>query len=105
TGSITFVPMEGTLGPGGGSAIDEGRYRIDKGLRVGEYQVKIQGTRPGQKRVQDPLAPARLVRDTVQVVPPEYNQNSKLIRMVNAGSNSIDFDLKGFDSKGARTGK
>src|SRR5437870_4755063 len=62
-GSITFVPMEGTLGPGGGSAIDEGKYRIDKGLRVGEYRVQIQGIRPGPRKVQDPLAPTRLIPD------------------------------------------
>src|SRR2546422_484701 len=50
-GSITFVPVDnegnvaGDHGPGGGTSIEKGKYRVDKGLTVGRYRVEIQGTR------------------------------------------------------------
>src|SRR5262245_59184815 len=49
-GSIEFIPVDdnGAIAdhaPGGGATIQEGTYRIEKGLAVGRYRVEIQGTR------------------------------------------------------------
>jgi hypothetical protein len=93
-GSIDFLPVEGTTGSGGGVAIQEGKYRIEKGLTVGKYRVEIQGTRriPG-KKVAHPLD-FSLIDAEEAIVPPEYNRNSTLIREVGPGRNAFDFDLK-----------
>jgi hypothetical protein len=106
-GSITLIPINGTPGPGGGSAIEEGEWRIEKGLRPGgEYRVKIQGVRPSPKPAFDPLVPALPIPDAEQVVPPEYNEKSKLVMIVNRGSNPpVSFELRGFDNKRARASK
>jgi hypothetical protein len=100
SGSIRFVPVNNTPGPDAGTSIREGEYRIDKGLRVGEYQVKLRGVRPARRQVQDPLTP-KLIRDAVSIVPPDFSP----IRAIQPGSNTMNFELKGLDSKDARAGK
>src|SRR5262249_11882257 len=110
-GSISFVPVDdkGAIadgrGPGGGETIKEGRYRIEKGLTVGRYQVKIQGTKRTPRLVPDPLNPITRLPEEAPVVPPKYNQNSTQFIEVRAGGNPIDFDLDGFGGKGAKAGK
>jgi hypothetical protein len=99
-GSISFVPVDGE-GTVGGSPIREGQYSIDKGLPVGSYRVAIRGTRkvPGRKVI-NPLIPNEFMDDEVEVIPPEYNEKSTLIREVRVGANTFDFvDLKGIKSK------
>jgi hypothetical protein len=100
-GWISFVPVDDgdkaatDRGPGGGATIGEGRYQIEKGLMAGKYRIEIQGVRevPGKHMI-DPFGAA--VTKEVNVVPPEFNVRSNLIREVKAGSNTIDFlDLKG----------
>jgi hypothetical protein len=104
-GSIDFIPVDdkGAIadgrGPGGGENIKEGRYRIEKGLTVGRYWIKIQGTKITPKRVPDPLVPSNLVQEEAAVVPLKYNQNSILFREVGAGPNPIDFELEGIIRK------
>src|SRR5688500_19862257 len=40
-GSIAWIPIEGTPGPGGGAGISsEGKYEIKRGLRPGKYRVR-----------------------------------------------------------------
>jgi hypothetical protein len=100
-GSISFVPVDdrdkvaGDRGPGGGSPIVEGKYNIEKGLTIGKYRIEIQGVREEPRRkMLDPFGLP--VTREVNVVPPEYNTHSNLIRDVKAGSNTIDFPaLKG----------
>src|SRR5262249_5898458 len=103
--SIRFVPIADTPGPDAGDAIEEGQYQIEKGLREGVYRVEIRGTRRTAKLVHDPAGPGDLVHDQKEIVPSEYNQNSKLEERVNAGSNIINFELKGFENKAARKDK
>jgi hypothetical protein len=96
-GSIAWIPIEGTPGPGGGGEINnEGKYEIKRGLRPGKYRVEIRSTRtlPG-RRVLNPTIPSELVDEEVSVIPEHYNTNSSLIREVGPGSNVFDFDLKG----------
>lgn len=95
TGSIAWVPIEGTPGPGGGASINnEGKYEIKRGLRPGKYRVEIRSTRtlPGRK-VQNPTVPTELVDEEVSVIHEQYNTRSNLIRKVGPGSNVWDFEL------------
>ncbi len=107
TGRIRFVPLAGTHGPDAGAAIEDGKYRIAKGLQVGEYRVEIEGTRQSsKKKVADPFQfGSRRIPEEVEVIPPEYNQNSKLTRKVDRGTNTFDFDVEEAKSKGAKGGK
>jgi hypothetical protein len=102
TGRIRFVPLVGTPGPDAGAAIEEGKYRVVKGLQVGEYRVEIEGTRKSpKKKVADPFQfGSRRVPEEVEVIPPEYNQQSKIIRKVDRGTNTFDFELEEAKGKG-----
>ena len=97
TGSIAWIPIEGTPGPGGGGGIStEGKYEIKRGLRPGKYRVEIRSTRtlPGRK-VLNPTIPSELVDEEVSVIPDRYNTRSELIREVGRGSKVFNFDLEG----------
>ena len=96
-GSIAWIPIEGTPGPGGGGEINsEGKYEIKRGLRPGRYRVEIRSTRtlPGRP-VMNPTVPADLVDEEVSVIPERYNTRSREIREIRPGSNVWDFDLEG----------
>jgi hypothetical protein len=106
-GTISCVPVDdqGALaegrGPGGGDTIRDGKYRIDKGLTAGRYQVEIQGTR---------IVPGELMTDQImsnQKIPKlESVVHVTQIKEVAPGFNTIDFlDLKGIRSKGTKAGK
>jgi hypothetical protein len=105
-GSISCAPADDQnvlakgRGPGGGAAIKDGKYQIDQGLTPGRYEFEIQGTHhvPGRK-ILDPIMSYRHIAEEVPVV------QATVIRVVATGSNQIDFDLKGMDSKRARAGK
>jgi hypothetical protein len=95
TGSIAWIPIEGTPGPGGGGGItNEGKYEVKRGLRPGRYRVEIRSTRSLPRKVLNPTIPSELVDEEVSVIPDRYNTKSRLIREVGPGSNIVDFDLK-----------
>ena len=95
-GSITWIPIDGTPGPGGGGGINEkGEYTIKRGLRPGKYRVEIRSTRTLDRTVPNPTIPPELVDEEVSVIPPEYNTKSGLIREVKPGAQVLNFDLKG----------
>ena len=96
TGSIAWIPIEGTPGPGGGGGISGGgKYEIKRGLRPGKYRVEIRSTRTLSRKVLNPTIPSELVDEEVSVIPEQYNARSSLIREVGPGSKVFDFDLKG----------
>ena len=96
TGSIAWIPVEGTPGPGGGSGIGpEGKYEIKRGLRPGKYRVEIRSSITLSRKVVNPTIPADLVDEEVAVIPERYNTRSDLIREVGRGSNVFNFDLQG----------
>jgi hypothetical protein len=101
TGSIRFIPIENTPGPDAGAAINEGNYKIEKGLAVGKYRVEIQSFRPRKDgtKPRDPLIPPD-ADEKEAAVAREYNLESKLTREVIPGPNTFDFDVKG-----TKTGK
>jgi hypothetical protein len=104
TGRIRFVPLPGTSGPDAGATVEEGKYRVEKGLTVGEYRVEIQGTRKTNKMVQPPF-PGEWVPEEVPTVAAEYDANSKLTARIHAGANTIDFEVEGVKGKGSKTRK
>jgi hypothetical protein len=96
TGSIAWIPIEGTPGPGGGGGISGGgKYEIKRGLRPGKYRVEIRSTRTLSRKVLNPTIPSELVDEEVSVIPEQYNARSGLIREVGPGSTVVNFDLNG----------
>jgi hypothetical protein len=96
TGSIAWIPIDGTQGPGGGGGINnEGKYEINRGLRPGRYRVEIRSTITINRKVRNPTIPSEVVDEEVSVIPDQYNTTSSLIRDVGPGSNVFNFDLQG----------
>lgn len=96
TGSIAWIPIKGTPGPGGGGGINtEGKYEIKQGLRPGRYLVEIRSTRTLARPVLNTIIPSEVVDEEVAVIPEKYNSKSDLIREVGPGANVFNFDLKG----------
>ena len=97
TGSIAWIPIDGTPGPGGGGGINnEGKYEIKRGLHPGRYRVEIRSSTTINRPVRNPTIPSELVDEEVSVIPERYNgTRSSLIREVGPGSNVWNFDLEG----------
>ena len=98
SGSIAFVPIDGTQGPTAGGTIAGGAYRIarNEGPVVGRYRVEIRGVRKTGRRVasgEELDEPGELVDEVEMFVPPEYNSRSTLTADIHAGRNEVDFDL------------
>jgi len=74
--------------------IKDGKYKVvQKGLAGGKYRVSIRGYKQSGKLVPDPLI-GPPVKETVQIVPREYHgEDSKLVREITRGTNTLDFDL------------
>jgi hypothetical protein len=92
-GSIRFVPVDRTPGSDAGGTIKEGKYTIEKGLTVGKYRVELKATKKTGKKARNPVLPADMIDEEIELIPPEYNENSQLTREVGPGLNPIDFDL------------
>ena len=95
-GSISFIPIDGNLGPQVGAVIRAGRFHIPRslGVMVGKNRVELRAFRMSGRKVQDPTAPTgTLAEERVPAFPPEFNERSTLIRDVNKGSNTIDFEI------------
>jgi hypothetical protein len=107
-GSISFIPVDdkgaiaGDRGPGGGANIEDGKYRIEEGLKAGLYRVEIQGTKKTGNKVRNPVIPSSLVDEEVPVVPRKYNSDSELTRQLKAGVNPCDFKLEGIQKRPAK---
>lgn len=98
SGTIIFMPVEGTQGPSTGSAIEAGRYQVpaQKGpLAGGRYKVEITALQKTGKTVPNMFDPNGQPLEAVeQFVPECYNARSKLMVTVTAGANKADFSLR-----------
>jgi hypothetical protein len=96
-GSISFFPVEGTTGPSAGGVIHDGQYKIPvaQGVIVGRNRVEIRGFRQTGKTVRDIWKPGQSIAERVRALGPEYNDQSTLIRDIQASGNQLDFDLPG----------
>jgi hypothetical protein len=93
-GVINFLPAQGSQGPGAGTGITDGTFELDAthGAIVGPCRVEIRGFRKTGRKIAPMGTP---MDEEIQVVPPEFNDQSTLIREVKDGDNTIDFDLPG----------
>jgi hypothetical protein len=95
-GAITFIPIDGTRGPGAGATIRDGQYHVpaSAGVTVGKNRVELRAFRNTGRKVQDPTGkPGTLADERVPAFPPEYNDRSTLVREVPAGSTTLNFDI------------
>jgi hypothetical protein len=95
-GIINFAPLDGQ-GTGDGAQITKGKYRIpkEKGLSPGKYKVTIYGGN-GKSGAGDasPDSPNAGQRQSLERIPPKYNEKSDIIKEVTkGGSNKFDFDI------------
>lgn len=78
-GLISLIPTD----PNAESVIariDNGRYEIERtvGPIPGVYTVVIHSQQPTGRKRKDPESPSQLVDEVTEVVPPQFNSNSKL---------------------------
>jgi len=95
-GSINFIPIEGNTGAGTGSVIENGKYHIprDKGVAAGKNRVEIRAFVNTGRKVQDPTGPpGTMTTERVPALPPSFNDQSTLIKEVQSGKDTIDFDI------------
>jgi hypothetical protein len=97
TGSISFVPIEGTQSPTAGAEIIDGEYEIPSagGPKLGVFRVEIRSQRKTGKKIQagSPAPPGTMVDETVEAIPRQYNKQSKLRAELKPGANPLDYEL------------
>jgi len=92
--TIAFISSDGKGGNLGGE-IKDGKYSISaENLTAGSYRVEIYWHKSTGKQVNNPNDPGTKVEVTQQVIPDEYNRNTRLTADLKAGSNKFDFALK-----------
>ena len=100
SGSIAFIPAQGTQGPSAGGAISSGSYHLARadGPVPGPHRVEIRATRKTGQQVEagegasDPTA---MVDEITMFIPDKYNSQSTLTADVQPGANEFNFDLEG----------
>lgn len=94
-GAITFIPIPPNQGATAGGTIRDGQYQIaaSEGPRPGANRVEIRGAIRTGRTVPDPRMPKQQMEEVLNV-PRLYHSPSELTRDLNAGSNSLDFELR-----------
>ncbi len=95
-GMILFFPAAGEYKADQGHAeIKDGTYELPsgKGPPPGNYRINITWEKKTGKQVVSKGDPPNMEDETIQVIPPQYNRESKLTKEVKAGPNTIDFQL------------
>lgn len=96
-GAITFTPVQGRQGPTAGGDIVDGVYDIpeSKGPVVGKSRVAIRApVKTGKMIPAPPVAgPAGMMDEILESIPPQFNEQTILIKDISSGDNTIDFEL------------
>lgn len=92
-GTITFTNPDGHGGNAGGQ-IQGGKYSIETKLAPGTYKVEVNWLKSTGKQIPNKSDPGTKMDETKQVIPMEYNTQSKLTAEVKSGSNTFNFELK-----------
>ncbi len=95
-GAINFIPIEGNKGAGAGATITDGKYHIPRssGVAAGKNRVELRAFKNTGRKVQDPTGPpGAMTTERVMAFPPQFNDQSTLVREVRSGSDTIDFDI------------
>jgi hypothetical protein len=93
-GTINFTAKDSSVGSFSGATITKGEYSIPKeqGLLPGTNIVRISAGKPAPAAVE--AAPGESGPPAEEMIPAEYNVNSKLEYTVKAGEkNQFDFDI------------
>jgi hypothetical protein len=96
TGRVEFRTPDGA-GIVAEATVHSGTYGVpgEAMLRPGTYRVTICSSRPTGRKIPagSPFPPGTMVDEIVERIPVRYNEESVLEAVVNAGVNTIDFDL------------
>lgn len=97
-GMITFTPLSPTAGPSTGAKISKGSFSIsqESGPVVGSNRVEITAYQKTGNKIEagTPNPPGTMVDELKQIIPKEYNAQSKTSIQINTGDNpNTDFDL------------
>lgn len=99
-GTISFVPEEYTTKEGERTIetaeIKDGKYSLSgkHGLVPGKYRVDINWKKKTGRQIPNNDPPPPMVDEMQNVIPEEYNKNSKDVKDIQATGNKFDFDLK-----------
>jgi hypothetical protein len=92
-GTIFFDPLPGMKCDPATGAISNGAYKVE--LTVGEYRVKINGSKKTGNKMQKAMAPkGEMIDEEVEAVGVAYNSKSNLKQSVVVGNNKGDFVVK-----------
>ncbi|MEQ8634245.1 hypothetical protein [Gimesia maris] len=91
---VQFQPESGRISSGTTDA--EGKYELDytgtlKGAKIGTHKVSITTFKAPEENLETKEAQKQLPKEKV---PAKYNKDTTLTAEVNAGENTIDFDLQ-----------
>jgi len=92
-GTIFFDPLPGIKGDPATGAILNGAYKVE--LSVGQYLVKINGSKKTGNKMQKAMAPkGEMIDEEVEAVGAAYNSKTNLKQSVVVGDNKGDFAVK-----------
>ena len=99
SGTIEFIPVDGTPGPSTGGTITDGQYDVPQpvGPRPGgTYQVAITAIGPTGRMVPHPLDRTKKIPEMTNIIPADYNRQTSLRITVapRAADNQHDFHLE-----------
>ncbi|QDU62436.1 hypothetical protein Pan216_33030 [Planctomycetes bacterium Pan216] len=94
-GAVQFVPAPGVEGPPAQATIRDGEYRLDssRGPVIGQHKVIITATKKSGKRFKNEMG--EMEEETIQFIPPQFNESTELSADVQSGSNTFNFELTG----------
>ena len=87
-GSVNFMPVGGK-GQTAGGVIKDGKYSAE--VPYGSMRVEIRA--PKAVAASKPTAGPSNAR-FMEMIPPQFNSQSKLVKEINSSTSEIDFDLK-----------
>lgn len=100
SGSVRFIPTDGTTGPAAVAVIDEGFYELDaeNGPVLGKHRIEIEATNHLGIELDDEQAYARKVQGGEQLpknpVPETFNRLSQLVvELPEEGNLDLEFRL------------
>lgn len=98
SGSILFIPTDGTTGPSTGTAIESGRYELghDRGPVIGTLRVEIRADRDFGYDITEPTETVKHIGEPMpeNEIPAQYNDDSILtVKTTETGDNNFDFHL------------
>jgi hypothetical protein len=95
-GAISFYPVDGgdvTAAQSAGATIGkDGRYQAE--VAPGRFRVEITSSRVvGQRKAYEDIPDSPMEDILEELIPPQYNTASELVRDVDIGTSTVDFQL------------